>query len=439
MIRFLLIAFHFLLTATVGWSSMVAAATTEATAHDPHYGDSSLWPADVEKTGYFKQSWPKAPLLVWARTEKAAEDMEPRDPANWLVDGKPATQMPSERVDVYFPEGSIVQLREKTPIKVRHLTVGAGVRIPKSLAIRPAGNVWIKELGTVAEVGAFSGENDVFLRNDNTDFTTLEAALANKILFNKAKDASVEILGMVKVWDEVSVMSGTLIVGPGATLVPGNRSVQYVYPDGKLILMSGAKFHKRGNQTWASDLVVAGELLAGTPDRPLTEDCTIGLSWKRKGRGSENPYHAGKPDDYSLVVRPDGIVRVHSADPSKARLVITWNGLKSDGSAKPELLDGTEPLAGLPRMVDMVLQGDVALEGVLFDRILRGGIKCPDPSIRDRWTMTFGDHNEGKPEELFTVLQEAVEPELHFDAADPPKPYSQQTEADRNTSQDYYR
>jgi len=212
-----------LLLAIVASSPAIAAQPTEATAHDPHYGDQSLWPADVEKTAYFKQTWPKAPLMVWARTDQGDAEMEPRDPANWLVDGNPASHAPNENTDVYFPEGSIVKLREKTPVRVRHLTVGGGVRVPKSLAIRPVGNVWIKEHGVVAEVSSFSGENDVFLRNDNRDFNTREAALANKILFNKAKDASVEIIGVVKVHDEVSVMCGTLIVGPGAELVPGNR------------------------------------------------------------------------------------------------------------------------------------------------------------------------------------------------------------------------
>jgi len=432
------VAFMLLVLVSIGSDWTIADELVEATAHNPRYDNSTLWPADVTKTDYFKQSWYKSPLLVWAVTESDDSEMEPRDPANWLLDGKPSTISPSEKTDVYFPEGSIIKLREKTTIRVRHLTVGSGVKIPKSLAIRPTGNVWIKQGGAVAEVSAFSGEGDIFLRNDNTDFRKREAALANKILFNKATDASVEIVGMVKVYDEVSVMCGTLIVGPDATLVPGNRSVQLVYPDARLVLMSGAKFHKRGNQTWAHDLVVAGELLAGTPDRPLKKDCTLALSWKRKGRGSDDLHRAGSPDDYSLIVRPDGAIRVHSADPRKARFVITWNGLKSDSIGEFEPAN-TNELRGLPRKVDMILQGDISLQGVFFDHVRKSGILMPDPSVHKEWVISTGDHNEGSVDQLFDVLDEIVNPKLQFGAADVPKPYSIQTEAERAAAQDYYK
>jgi len=419
-----------------------AAEPAEATAHDPHFQDKALWPADVEKTAYFKESWPKAPLMIWARTERTGAAVEPKDPANWLVAGKPATEPPNANTDVYFPEGSFLRVRDKAPLgKVRHLTVGRGVRIPKSVAIRPTGNVWIKERGTVAEVGAFSGEKDVFLRNDNKDFTKEEAALANKILFNKAPNASVEIIGVVKAHDELSVLCGTLIVGPDAELVPGNRSVQTIFPETRLILMSGAKFYKRGNQTWANDLVVAGELLAGTPDRPLTKDCTIALSWKRKGRGTDQPHAAGRPDDYGLLVRPDGKMRVNSADPGKARLVIKWNGLKSDESGTLEDVNklSADERAQMPRKVCLVLQGDVSLDGVMFDNVLKSGIQMPDPTVRRKWTMAFGARNQGEPDDLFGVLQAPLNPKLQYDAADVPKPYSQQTDEEKSKSEDYYK
>jgi len=440
--RALMMSVVLALSALTSLGPIQATEPAEATAHDPHFQDKMLWPADVEKTAYFKETWPKATLMVWARTEKSGAPVDPKDPANWLVDGKPATNAPNANTDVYFPEGSFLRVRDKAPLgKVRHLTVGRGVRVPKSVAIRPTGNVWIRERGMVAEVGAFSGEKDVFLRNDNKDFTKEEAALANKIVFNKAKDASVEIVGVVKAHDELSVLCGTLIVGPDAELVPGNRSVQAVYPDGKLILMSRSKFYKRGNQTWDNDIVVAGELLAGTPQRPLTEDCTLALSWKRQGRGTAQPHAAGRPDDHGLVVRPEGKMRVHSADPAKARLVVTWNGLKSDESGTPEDLvkPGITDLDAIPRKVSVVLQGDVSLDGVTFDHVLKGGIKMPDPSIRGAWNMVFGAHNEGKPDELFSVLQGKLTPKLEVGAADVPRPYSQQTEDEKSKSQDYYK
>lgn len=83
-------------TALVLLGSMIASTTTavaeEATAHNPQYDNKGLWPHDVEKTDYFKQHWPKATVMVWARTGgdpgqgNARIRAELRNPSNWLIE-----------------------------------------------------------------------------------------------------------------------------------------------------------------------------------------------------------------------------------------------------------------------------------------------------------------------------------------------------------------
>ncbi len=118
------------------------------TASDPQYTKAGLWPDDVRKTAYATETWAKAPLFVWAVKGKDGQQTDPKDAANWKVDGKAATSAPGENDDIHFPAESAIRLKENTSLTVRHVTVDAGVRVPKSLRIRPMGNVWIKEKGS---------------------------------------------------------------------------------------------------------------------------------------------------------------------------------------------------------------------------------------------------------------------------------------------------
>ncbi len=407
-----------------------AAWAGEPGAHDPQYATPGLWPEDVQKTAYAAQAWPKAPLYVWAATGRGGEETDPKDPANWTVNGQPATAAPGEGDDILFPTGSAIRLKENTNLVVRHLTVETKVRVIKALRIRPLGNVWIKQGAQVDEVANFSGPNNVFLRNDNRDWRKGGAGIANKIVFNKPVGSSIEILGAVLAWDEMGFFCGTVIVGPDAILLPGNRSSQPVYPDAKLVLMSGATYHKRGNQPHESDLVVSGAIQAGTPERPLKSDCTLGLSFKTKGTEKMSKhYPAGGPNDYGLMMNPTASLRVYSTDTRKARLVLTWNGLGSyayQGAGDPDSVE---------RHVDLVLQGDIQLSGVHFDRMLTGGIHIGDASVSQQSGISFGEHNQGKPPELFKVLEEPIVAKLVYSAAAIPKPASQEGGTEFNPSE----
>jgi len=399
-------------------SAVAAHDLAAPAAHNPCYDQKDLWPEDVQKTAYVKETWAAAPLFVWTATGKNGQETDPQDPANWTVDGKPATTIPGEGDDVTFPTGSSVRLRENTSLTMRHLTVGKAVTVVKPLLLKPRGNVWIKEAGSVEEMGNFIGPKNVFLRNDNRSFHSPKSAIANKVVFNKPVGSSIEIIGTVQAWDEMGFFCGTVVIGPDASLCPGNRSTQPIYPDATLVMMSGSSFHKRGNQPYEHDTVVSGILMAGTPERSLTRDCTIGLSWKAKGeKGLVET--AGHPDDVGMIVNPKGRLLVHSADPEKARLVITWCGLSSSQHQNPDAPDPVD------RLVDLVLQGEVSLAGVCFDRIRTGGIRIANQSIQTKGVLSFGEHNQAKPDELFKLLDKPIEAKLVYSAASIPKPASQ--------------
>jgi hypothetical protein len=56
----------------------------------------------------------------------------------------------------------------------------------------------------------------------------------------------------------------------------------------------------------------------------------------------------------------------------------------------------------------MLLTGDVQLDGVEFNDVLRGGILMSDPALRARWkNVFFGPSNFAGPDELFAPWLEA--------------------------------
>ena len=385
-----------------------------ASAGDPHFDDRNLWPEGIEKTAYVKQTWPKGRLLVWAHPGSKDRHIDPTNSNNWLENGKPAARLFDSDTDLLFPDAE-----EKYHIgykrgafNVRHVTVGKNASVSMQTMIAN-GNVWIKKGGRIIWLEGFSGSRNTFARNDNREGSFIR--ISNKLTISKSKGASVEIVGCFDTGDDLNLHSGTMIIGPDSTFMPGDRSVQGIFPEAALILMSGSRFHKRGNQHWNNEMVVAGKILAGTPERPLTKDCFLGLSYKAKERITKEALggrHPGRPDDYSLVILPDGMLSVHSESPKKARLVIGYHGRTvrvgwgQDAYTKPE----PPELKALPHKIDMVLLGDVRLNGVMFDHILEGGILLRDLDIVKKWQNIFyGRNNAAAPDSLYKLYDGPTE------------------------------
>ena len=141
-----------------------------ATAHDPHYDDPALWPAeDVKRAAYAKQAWLKGRLMVWAKPGVSSRGSDGADPKYWLEDGKPATKPFDENTDLVFPDFaggmywvSITDGRKYQPARFRHLTIGRGAEIVGHLSSK--GNLWIKAGGVIRYLDSGMVQTRVTLR-----------------------------------------------------------------------------------------------------------------------------------------------------------------------------------------------------------------------------------------------------------------------------------
>ena len=372
-----------------------AASGSAATAHEPQFDNREMWPAWVAKAEFSKERWDISRVLVWKETDGAkSRGLDPLDPANWLDNGRAATEPPDNTTDVVFP-GSRDRyfVAGRQPFNVRHLTIehGAQVRFQEADIY---GNVWIKRGGSYFRAkGIFGGPmKDTFVRSDNEDVQFVP----NMLVHNKPAGKSTEWLGKWKVGDEVNLYSGRLIVGPDSLFMPTDRRVNRIGHEAELVLMSGSAFHLRGNNYTDTDIRIQGRLLAGTPERPLTEDCIVGLSFKTRG-GAD----LGKADatDVGLFLCPDGEMAVHSAEPEKARLVFKWHRRPPETK---KFKDGEpEAIAALPHGISMFLAGGTAFDGVVFEDVLKGGIGMVDPRAHSQWKNVLFGKNFGGPDALF--------------------------------------
>ncbi len=371
----------------------------EPSAHDPQFDNAAVWGDWVDRTDFVKQDWPKARLLIWAHVGQNTRGLDFNDPAQWkTADGKPAATGPDHNTDLLFPAGKYNAIGKKNvPIDCRHLTIGKGVRVALR-SIHAHGNVWLKNgVSSISQVKP-RGPAYVFWRNDDDQVIRI----ANKIVLNKPVGRSIEFIGRWQTGDELNLFSGTMIVSRDSTFMPGDRSIQRIYPDATLVLLSGSMFHKRGNQYHMDDIMVQGALLAGTPGRPLTDHARLGLSFKSRGLGYESPSR-GSANDRGLVITPKGKLAAHSADPKQAKLVFFWHRQPVQ-SFKP--FRDLDQIDALPRGVDMLLLGDIDLNGVEFNDILKGGVILRDRSMRHEIrNVTTGKVKFGSLDELFSVYE----------------------------------
>lgn len=176
--------------------------------------------------------------------------------------------------------------------------------------------------------------------------------------------------------------------------------------------MSGAIVSKNSNQLHKQDMIVIGELLAGTAQRPLKRDCYIGISFKDHEAifaGAQWQAVAQRVGFCGFEVVSRGRIRVHSSDPQKARLVFQCH--RQDGAGDTGYLPDPEQeperwqvYKQIPRRINISIwkNADVLFDGVVFEDVEKGGIMLQEMSMKDTWrNVSFGDNNGGPPEELF--------------------------------------
>jgi hypothetical protein len=321
----------------------------------------------------------------------------------------------------------------------RHVTVEAGAGFIGGGDGRGRtiyGNVWIKRGGAMYAQGATKlvGSRHTFFRNDNLaepeeGHGRDGRRCSQYFTFNKEDDASVEFRGCVTVSDEFRVYRGTVIVGRDSQLRPGRHAAPRIYAEGTLVLLDGAFFGKWCNDFGIPDMTVeGGAILGGLPDRPLTRNCTFGLSFKNHTNATFSQLNGEEHRESrrvpSLAVLAGSTMQSHAAEPAKARLVFTYvpDGIGDRSSfdlrptpgsvAEQRMLDRHPEAARrfawfdkLPRGLDVFLGTGVVVDAVEFDHLRKGGILYQDTATRATWTnLFFGPGCLAQGDDLFAQL-----------------------------------
>lgn len=430
-------------TWTYRWpASLKAAGYAAATAHNPNFADKAVWPMLSGKEAFLKQTISPGRVLVWDVAAK-----------KWSENGKVVDAVPDENTDVVLPdndqpyEGGLASPEEKSGQLYRNVTIGRNALFKgggDGVGRRIAGNLWVKEGGRMYGNGAlrFIGEGDTFIRNDND--TSANTEKANFIFlhqyFGFQKAGSIEVIGHVGVLDEFSVEDGcTLVISPFSRVQPGRSATPVIRKGGTIALLDGAYFGKWTNEFHrATDLIVEGTLQGGLPDRPLTRDAFVGVSfrnWQKidfsKVPGGAMTGKDGAVDEgmeqkkgirdlrlISLVVRDGGVVRSITEDPAKASLVIGWTGIENTNViGDPHPKDGkptgrfTTPefaaaFNAIPRKITVAITPGAVVENVCFDDLHPGGILLTEEGVEKSWKgIRWGQRNmEKDPSKLVQVV-----------------------------------
>jgi hypothetical protein len=354
---------------------------------------------------YETETWPEARELVWANPGKGGSF---RDARNWLEDGKPASARPDRETDLVLPASEKTYVvKASRGCYCRHITIEKNAAVVAAHGGGPFtvwGNCWVKEGGRVHFVDVV-GPKHTYFRLDGGEwggyrFTprglpdpwkqTASSHIHHKMQVTKFGGGSVEFIGNVGIGDEFYLSRGKMIVsgefrynGAGS-----GKGTFEIFDGATLELQSGGALapHKARSSMNIFNMSIyrGGTLQAGSPERPLTADAYLRLGFEGKANSGRNGLYCGKGSK----------IRVFSADPEKARLVVTAAVHAGNPSAE-----------GDSRGIEVHLGGDVELDGVLFDYVRAGGIRMTDLSARESWENVFyGPHNAARPEGLFAPL-----------------------------------
>lgn len=415
-----------------------------ATAHEPNFADTKLWPRLSGKEYFLKTTFPKTRVLVWSKPGQSADQnspLNPLDPKNWIdqATGQPATALPDIDTDVVVPAADklyVVDFQNAghgadkwgKPFYARSVTVGANAKLYCSDA-HTSGNIWVRRGGFfMADVTHhFKGGYHTFYRNENDRMTDNSYVCQYLKFMKSAKDISTEFFGHMHTVDEFQVETGTLIIGPDSVMEPGREAYPYIEKTAAIAIMDGGYLGKWNIDFHCCDLDLRGGVLqAGLPDRPISRSAHFRISYKNwtnaqttlmRKTGDDDPRVPIKRDP-GIRMAPGSAIRAFSTDFAVARLVISpvpksypmtfqrpapgtsdYQNAMKDPVAKAYI----DWVDSLPVGLDMQIAAGATIEGVEFNGFRKGGIMMPDPAAAKTWKNVFYGTNLAPQAELFST------------------------------------
>ena len=437
------------------------AITAKPTAGNPQYKNKKAWPMLVGDEYFPKQKWDKTRVLIWAHPGKSSGGRGPNkidsmDPANWIdaATGKPAAAIPDMNTDIIIPQAdkryTVAPSRVKS-FACRHLTVGrnAAFSVERGGNFTIFGNLWIRNNGMVTSWRnmTFAGNHDTFIRQEWPEDGKLKKlhderlispfdpkektppwmqdgrkhrSITTYMVHDKPSGKSTEVIGYVRILDEVGIKSGTFIVGRGSRFVSMGPSAVSINRGAKVVMMDGAMCSHGQNQFVNRDWNVArgAEVTGGTPDRPLKRDAYFGVGYrnwtnlpvpdppnrKKKGKQPTGPKLYYGFEGYNARIQGDLIG--YPAKGTDARLVVCWQRISAGGAGNWGRTDEAfkKVFPRMPPKITIWVEAGVA--NVRFDDLHRGGILTPNANIFKKWkNVTFGEGCLSKdPKELIREI-----------------------------------
>lgn len=387
-------------------------------------------PAGGSRPAFETETWPKGRTLTWANPGQSGDV---GDAAQWEEsNGQKATTPPDRETDIFLPKAdSTYSVKGGRTNQVRHVIIEDNARISGAHRneLEIWGNCTVKP-GGMARYVSVVGNKHTFFRIDEgewpdeknkqeyqhpsrkvPDQQQSRTQISHKFQVAKYGTASVEFLGNVGVSDEVMLQHGKMIISGDFRFsgITGKGTLE-IYDGGILEIQSGGRVgpFDPGNskKVYNFNIYRNGVIQAGSPERPLTSDAHLLLGLVQ----NDEPGRSGL---YSAL---GSMMRVHSTNPAKARLVISSTvGVPDFRNGRGQLIGKPDSKASGNLGTAMQLAGDVQLNGVHFDYVSEGGIGLADPESVKQWkNVTFGPHCAGTPAKLVSKLK--VDPNSYYHA-----------------------
>ncbi|MEX0653434.1 MAG: hypothetical protein WD534_06295 [Phycisphaeraceae bacterium] len=386
---------------------------------------------------YADESWQRKPLIVW---RYPGQDGNAMQASNWLNErGEPLGESPWREPagrgrnpegafdgDILLPAAGkpygAIQPGHRDHLSafaVRHITVEKNASYNIRYTIK--GNLWIKHLGHIGDgtqtggLGSRETNKHTFARfsGDRPGHGRAGAAgyglhtspdrghISHWVRIDTGETGSLEIIGDCGgASDRTSLQQGTLIVSTDSHLGNGPRASFYTEPDTTLVLLDGASIGcpDRVLRSHRSTAGIAGTLMFGHPDKPLTRDLRFALTLYNRDQIDSTVSPSQRTTGASIVLGESGSMVIHSTDPTQARVIFCPPPEDAPYSnyAVGERANGRP----MPTGIAAVFRGQTDFNGVVFEGFHEGGIVVHSDA-RQRWQNVSFEDNLAEPEQLF--------------------------------------